>query len=111
MPLAFRATWAAADTSERPGRRRFIVMRGDLALPPPGHDTVQRYSQRSRLARVVDTPRGQRFRPVVYHVARHRGEVLALVLKGHKKKPPQAAGAGQSEFFPHAQMHEKTARP
>jgi hypothetical protein len=51
---------------------------------------------------VVDTPRGQRFRPVVYHVARHRGEVLALVLKGHKKKPPQAASSGQSEFFARA---------
>jgi hypothetical protein len=48
---------------------------------------------------VVETPRGQGFRPVVYHVARHRGDVLALVLKGHKKKPPQAAVSGQSEFF------------
>jgi hypothetical protein len=34
---------------------------------------------------VVETPRGQGFRPVVYHVARHRGDVLALVLKGHKR--------------------------
>jgi hypothetical protein len=60
---------------------------------------------------VVETPRGQGFRPVVYHVARHRGNVLALVLKGHKKKPPQAAGTGQSEFFPRVPMHEKTTCP
>ena len=56
---------------------------------------------------VVDTPRGQRFKPVVYHVARHRGDLLALVLKGHKKKPPQASCSGQSEFFPRSSMHEK----
>ena len=57
---------------------------------------------------VVDTPRGQRFKPVVYHVARHRGDLLALVLKGHKKKPPQASCSGQSEFFSRAPKHEKT---
>ena len=60
---------------------------------------------------VIDTPRGKKFRPVVYHAARHRGGVLALVLKGHKKKLPQAASSGQSEFFPRIPRHEKTARP
>lgn len=60
---------------------------------------------------VADTPRGQGFRPVMYHVARHRGDVLALVLKGHKKKTPQPAVSGQSEFFSLAPMHEKTGRP
>jgi len=54
---------------------------------------------------VVDTPRGQRFKPVVYHVARHRGDLLALVLKGHKKKPAQASCSGQSELFPRALKH------
>ena len=48
---------------------------------------------------VVETAQGQKFRPVWYQVKRHRGGVLALVLKKHKKKLPQAVGAGQSEFF------------
>jgi Zn-dependent peptidase ImmA (M78 family) len=60
---------------------------------------------------VVDTPRGQRFRPVVFHAARHRGGVLALVLKGRKKKPPQATQGEQPEFFGRIPQHEKTARP
>jgi hypothetical protein len=48
---------------------------------------------------VVDTPKGQKFRPVLYEVARHRGEVLALVLKKQKKEP-RGTNCGQSEFFP-----------
>jgi len=59
---------------------------------------------------VVDTPTGRRFKPVMYHVTRHRGEVLALVLKKQKKKLPQAASSEQSEFFPSAAMREKTGR-
>jgi hypothetical protein len=46
----------------------------------------------------------------MYHVARHRGEVLAPVLKKQKKKLSQAASSGQSEFFPGAAMPEKRAR-
>jgi Zn-dependent peptidase ImmA (M78 family) len=48
---------------------------------------------------VVDTPKGQKFRPVHYQVTRHRGEVLALVLRKQKKEP-QGTGCRQSEFFP-----------
>jgi hypothetical protein len=48
---------------------------------------------------IVATAQGEKFRPVLYHVKRHRGEVLALVLKKHKKKPAQAASSVQSEFF------------
>jgi Zn-dependent peptidase ImmA (M78 family) len=47
---------------------------------------------------VVDTPTGRRFKPVMYHVARHRGEVLTLVLKKQKKERP-GADSGQAEFF------------
>jgi hypothetical protein len=48
---------------------------------------------------MVDTPRGQKFRPVVYQLARHRGDLLAVVLKRQKKKHPKAAISGQSDFF------------
>ncbi len=58
---------------------------------------------------VVNTPRGQGFRPVMYHVARHRSDVLALVLKGQKKKMPHSAVSGQSEFFPRTPVHKKDA--
>lgn len=47
---------------------------------------------------VVDTPKGQKFRPVHYEVMRHRGDVLALVLKKQKKEP-QGTGCRQSDFF------------
>jgi len=49
---------------------------------------------------LVETAQGQKFRPVWYQVKRHRGDVLALVLKKHKKNQPQAASFGQSDFFP-----------
>lgn len=50
---------------------------------------------------VLDAPGGERFRPVVYQVARHRGEVLALVLKRNSRKPPVATtGSVQAEIFP-----------
>jgi hypothetical protein len=48
---------------------------------------------------VVDTPTGQKFRPVHYQITRHRGEVLALVLRKQKKEP-QGTSCRQSEFFP-----------
>lgn len=48
---------------------------------------------------VVETPKGPKFRPVVYEVARHRGDVLALVLKKQKKEA-RGTGCGQGEFFP-----------
>lgn len=48
---------------------------------------------------VVDTPKGQKFRPVQYQVMRHRGDLLALVLKKQKKEH-QGTGCRQSEFFP-----------
>lgn len=59
---------------------------------------------------VVETAQGQKFRPVWYQVKRHGGGVLALVLKKHKKKLPQAVGAGQSEFFSRHSMHEEPTR-
>jgi Zn-dependent peptidase ImmA (M78 family) len=55
---------------------------------------------------VVDTPRGQKFRPVVYHAARHRDGVLALVLKKQNKEP-RNAGSGQAEFFSRSATHDQ----
>jgi hypothetical protein len=49
---------------------------------------------------VVDTAKGQKFRPVLYQVGRHRGDVLALVLKNQKKEPQATAGFKQAAFFP-----------
>jgi len=59
---------------------------------------------------IVETAQGQKFRPVLYQIKRHRGEVLALVLKKHKKKPPQAENSAQSEFFSRGSTHEGTIR-
>jgi len=51
---------------------------------------------------ILDTPQGQKFRPVCYQIKRHRGEVLALVLRQQKKKPPQSENSEQAEFFSRA---------
>ena len=50
----------------------------------------------------VETAQGQRFRPIWYQITRHRGGVVVLVLHKQKKKPPQPAASGQSEFFSRA---------
>jgi hypothetical protein len=59
---------------------------------------------------VVETPHGQKFRPVWYQIKRYGGGVLVLVLHKQKKKSPQAARSGQSEFFSRASTREATAR-
>jgi hypothetical protein len=58
----------------------------------------------------VETARGQKFRPVWYQITRYRGGALVLVLHKQKRKPPQPAGSGQSEFFPRGSAREGTAR-
>lgn len=58
----------------------------------------------------VETARGQKFRPVGYQIMRYQNGVLVLVLHEQKKKAPQAADSGQSEFFARVSMREGTAR-
>lgn len=83
----------------------------DAAIPRAALSALPEKILSGHTFSVVETEHGQRFRPVVNHAARHRGDVLALVLKGRKKKPPQAAGSGQSEFFLRASTRDGAVHP
>jgi len=59
---------------------------------------------------IVQSPQGQRFRPVWYQIKRHGNEVLALVLHKHKEARTQAERSAQSVFFPRKSPVKSTAR-